>query len=70
MFATDPHLQRLASAAAGGDGELDQLTNPLLVQHPEGIVGKYTTRDIIGEETAGIVAAETECGLRQVVRAE
>src|SRR5438105_10257058 len=64
MFTADADLQLGADAPTGRYGNANQLPNTVLIQHLKGIVGNYTTFDIIRKEPTGIVSAEAERGLR------
>src|SRR5688572_15380976 len=70
MLAANAHLQRLARFPALGDGELDQLSDPFLVQHLEGIVREDAALHVRREKAARVVATEAERRLREVVGAE
>src|SRR5947208_3017365 len=70
MLAADPDFQVLAYAPPGRDGELDELSHTLLVEHAEWIVGKYTLLDVIREKAARVVPTETKRSLCQIVGAE
>ena len=67
MLPADAHLQLRADAPTGRYGKSNQLANPVPVKHLERIVGKYTTIYVIGKESAGVVAAEAEGRLRQII---
>ena len=54
----------------GRHGNSNQLPNPVLVKDLERIVRKDTALDVVRKEAAGIVSAQAESGLRQVVGAE
>ena len=64
MFTANPDLQLRANAPTGRYGKSNQLANSIPIKHLEWIVGKYTTFDIIREEAAGVVAAESKRRLR------
>src|SRR3954464_5828443 len=42
MLSAYPHLEGRADTAAGFDCHGDQLADTLLIQHLEGVIGKYT----------------------------
>ena len=47
MFSADTHLEFRADAPTGRYGKPYQLANPILIEHLEWIVGKYTTFYVI-----------------------
>ena len=64
MLTADSDLQLGANAPTGRYGKSNQLANSIPIKHLERIVGKYTTFDIIREEPAGVITAESKCCLR------
>src|SRR5277367_5859106 len=70
MFAADAELDVGSRLAAFRDGDLHKLADAGLVNRGERIFLHDLRFLIRAEETAGIVAAHAERGLRQVVRAE
>src|SRR5262245_11555127 len=70
MLTANADFQRFPDAPTRRDGELDQLADSFLVQHLKRIVGKYATLHVVGQETTGVVAAQPERRLRQIVGAE
>ena len=60
MLTADPDLQFRTDASTGRYGKSNQLANAVPIEHLERIVGKYTTIYVIGEESAGIIPAESE----------
>src|SRR5437868_8429647 len=63
MFTADTDLQLRADAPTGRYGNANQLSNTVLIQNLERIVGKYTTFDVIRKEATRIVSAQSEGGL-------
>ena len=70
MLATNPELDARPRAPAPLRSDLDQLANAFLVQRHEGVFLVDALLRIDLQEPAGIVAADTQRGLRQVVGAE
>ena len=48
----------------------NEFAHPVPVEDLERVVGKYTAIYVKRKEPPGIVAAQTESGLRQIIRAE
>src|SRR5205814_7134636 len=55
VLAANPDLQIGASAPAQPHRDLDELADPFLVEHLEGVLVQDTVLDIEGEEPAGVV---------------
>ena len=70
VFATDAQLDTGASRTALLAGDADQFANALLVQALEGVVIQDLLPHILRQEGAGVVAAEAEAHLREVVGPE
>ena len=70
MLAADAELDVRTRLAAALGGKPDQFADAVLVDRHEGIGFEQAARRIGTEEGAGIVAADAERGLRQVVGAE
>ncbi len=59
MFAADTYLQIRSRLAPSLHADLHQLTDSLFVQDPEGILLYDAVFNIEGQESSGIVPAET-----------
>src|ERR1700691_5475230 len=70
VFAADAELDVGTRLATFRDGDFHELANAGLVNRVERIFLHDLRFLICAEETAGIVTAHTERGLREVVRAE
>jgi hypothetical protein len=71
MLAADADLEVRLGLASFGNGQLHQFADALLVQHLEGVVLQDAGLDIGRQELVlGVLAAEGEGGLGQVVGAE
>jgi len=64
MLTADTDLQFRTDAPTGRYGKSNQLANSIPIKDLEWIVGKYTTIDIVREEAAGVVSAESKGCLR------
>src|SRR3954468_13623409 len=58
MLAADAELEAALHRPAALGGERDQLPHPVLVDRDERVLLKDALLDIVGEEAAGIVAAD------------
>ena len=58
MLAADAELEAGPGAPAPLGGERDQLADPVLVDRDEGVALENALLDIMGEEAAGVVAAD------------
>src|SRR3546814_3089514 len=67
MLAADAELDVLAHAAAALGGQLDQFADAGLIDGDEGIALEDAGLEVIFHEQRGIVAADAERGLGQVV---
>src|SRR3546814_17846292 len=70
MLAADAELEARYRGSPSLGRQCDQLAHPFLVDADEGVAGVDALFDIFGEEAAGIVAADAQCGLCEVVGAE
>ena len=71
MLAADPDLQVGVGSATQLHGGLYQLADPLPVQNLEGVLREDSLLNVLQEELLfGVVAADAEGGLCQVVGAE
>src|SRR5579871_2883499 len=70
MLAANAKLQLLARAPAALRRDLHELADALAIDRNERVVIDEALLQISVEEAAGIVARETEAGLRQIVGAE
>ena len=56
MLAADPDLQIGAGAPAQPHRDLDELADPVLVEHLEGVLVQDAVLHVEGQEPAGVVA--------------
>ena len=70
MFAADAELDVGAGRAAALGGDFDELADAFDIDRNERIARVDALIDIGAEEAAGVIAADAERGLRQVVGAE
>src|SRR3546814_13344080 len=70
MLAADAELDARARPATALGGDFDELADTLDVEADEGIGDEDALVDILGQETARIVAADADRSLGQVVGAE
>src|SRR3546814_19073849 len=70
MLAADAELDARARPATALGGDFDELADTLDVEADEGIGDEDALVDILGQETARIVAADADRRLGQVVGAE
>src|SRR6266545_1547133 len=70
MLAADAELDVAPGGAPLVAPHFDQLSDAVLIEGDEGVLGKESGLDVEGKELACIVPGEAESGLRQVVGAE
>src|SRR5579871_7037318 len=70
MLAADAEFEFCARLASTLRRDLDQFADTVSVERDEGIARDHTLRQILVQEHAGIVARQTERGLREIIRAE
>src|SRR3546814_4530412 len=70
MFAADAELDAVTGRPTTGRGEVDELADPLDVEADEGVGDEDALVDILGQESARVVAADADRRLGQVVGAK
>ena len=70
MFAADAELDVGPRFAAASTRGLDQFAHPFLIEASEWILSKQALADIAVYEASGVISADTERGLGQVIGAE
>src|SRR5688572_18636198 len=70
MLAADAELEAGLRAPPPLGGQRDQLADSVLVDRDEGVALEDSLLDIMGEEAAGVVAADSQRGLRKIVGSE
>lgn len=70
MLAADAHLETGPRLAPTLHADLHQLADAVAINRNERIDLENAARDVGAEEARCVVAADAECGLRQIVGAE
>ena len=70
MLAADPKLDARTRRASALDGDPDEITDALLVQAHEGVLIEDALLEVGRQEAPGVVPADAEGGLGQVIGAE